>query len=67
MNVDQNGFQFKGPDSARVDAIATLRRIPPIIVVKRKSGDYTLVDGSHRLSYASDQKTGVAIIVFQEQ
>lgn len=67
MNVDQNGFQSKGPDSARVDAIGQLRRIPPIVVVNRKFGGYTLVDGSHRLSYASDKKMSLGVAVFPEQ
>jgi hypothetical protein len=66
INVDQHGSQSKGPEGARVDSVRQLRRIPPLIVVRRKTGKYALVDGSHRLSYANDDKKSLGIAVFEE-
>lgn len=67
INVDEFGFQSKGPEYLRVDTVRQLRRIPPLIVVRRESGKYALVDGSHRLCYANDDKKGVGVVVFEEQ
>jgi len=66
INVDQNGIQSKGSDRQRIDKIHKLKRIPPIIIVKRKNGSYVLVDGSHRLSYAKDHNMDIHVVFYQE-
>jgi len=66
INVDLDGKQPKGTDAERIDTIRRLKRVPPIIVVRRKSGAYTLVDGSHRLSFAQDFGEGIGVAFFQE-
>lgn len=66
INVDQNGHQPKGTDKKRIDAVKKLRRIPPILIVRRKSGRFFLVDGSHRLSHANDAGTSLGVAVFDE-
>lgn len=67
INVDQNGLQSKGTDKDRVDAISNLKRIPPIILVRKKNGVYALVDGSHRLSYAKDNEMDICAVIYQEK
>jgi hypothetical protein len=47
--------------------VRRLRRIPPVLVVRRKSGRFCLVDSSHRLSYASDNGMSVGVAVFDEK
>ena len=66
MNVDEDGMQPKGSDAERVAAIATLKRVPPILVVQRRNGSYVLVDGSHRLAHAQDNATPLGVAIFQE-
>lgn len=66
MNVDQHGNQPKGSDKDRTERIGGLRRIPPILVVRRKSGKFCLVDGSHRLSFAHDGGMPVGVAVYDE-
>lgn len=66
MNVDQHGRQSKGTDSERTAAVRQLRRIPPILLVRRKSGRFCLVDGSHRLCHANDELTSIGVAVFNE-
>jgi len=67
INVDHNGNQPKGTDADRVDAVRKLRRIPPIIVVRRKTGCYCLVDGSHRLSHAHDESLSIGVALYEEK
>lgn len=67
INVDQHGRQPKGTDSERIAVIEQLRRIPPVLIVKRINGDFVLVDGSHRLSQAVDKETTVGVVIFDEQ
>ncbi len=66
INVDQNGVQSKGTDKERIDNISQLKRIPPIIIVKRANGTFVLVDGSHRLSYAKDNDIDISVIIYHE-
>jgi hypothetical protein len=66
-NVDQHGHQPKGTDEDRVKAVMGLRRIPPVLVVRRKSGRFSLVDGSHRLSHANDEAMSIGVAVFDEK
>lgn len=66
INVDQFGNQPKGTDADRVAVVSQLRRIPPLLLVRRKSGQYCLVDGSHRLSHATDRRMGIGIAIFDE-
>lgn len=67
INVDEHGRQSKGTDENRIEVVQSLRRIPPVIVVRRKSGRCVLVDGSHRLSYANDNGISVGVAVFDER
>ena len=67
MNVDQHGRQPKGTDDERTAVVRRLRRIPPILLVRRKTGRFCLVDGSHRLCHANDNKTNIGVAVFNEQ
>lgn len=66
INVDQTGEQRKGTDEERISLIKALRRIPLPIIVRRKDNSYTLVDGSHRLSYAFDELGHFACAIFAE-
>ena len=66
INVDQNGVQSKATDKERIDNISQLKRIPPIILVKRENGTFVLVDGSHRLSYAKDNDIDISVIIYHE-
>lgn len=67
MNVDQHGRQPKGTDDERTAVVRRLRRIPPILLVRRKTGQFCLVDGSHRLCHANDKQTSIGIAVFDER
>lgn len=64
MNVDQHGQQPKGSDADRTAAVSKLRRIPPVVIVKHSDGNFYLVDGSHRLSYATDRQANIGVVVF---
>lgn len=66
MNVDQYGHQSKGTDNERTTRIERLRRLPPILIVRRKSGKYCLVDGSHRLCFANDNNLNIGVALFDE-
>lgn len=67
INVDQNGNQSKGSDQDRINTIKLLKRIPPIIIVKRVNGCFTLVDGSHRLSFAKDNNLDLCVAFYEEK
>lgn len=67
INVDLQGHQPRGSDDARLRAVSQLRRIPPIVLVRRKSGSFCLVDGSHRLSHANDHAMRIGVAVFEER
>ncbi|MFO1397404.1 MAG: 2OG-Fe(II) oxygenase family protein [Burkholderiales bacterium] len=67
VNVDELGRQPKGTDEERLAIVYSLRRIPPIIVVRRKSHQYCLVDGSHRLSLANDDGMSIGVALFDER
>lgn len=64
MNVDQHGQQSKGSDADRTAAVSKLRRIPPVVIVKHNDGNFYLVDGSHRLSFATDRQANIGVVVF---
>lgn len=66
MNVDQHGNQPKGSDIDRVKLVRELKRIPPILVVRRKNGRFCLVDGSHRLSFADDSEMPIGVAMYDE-
>lgn len=65
-NVDEHGEQPRGTDSERLAKIAGLERLPPIAIVRRLSGEFVLVNGSHRLSHAVERELSIAAIVFAE-
>jgi len=67
MNVDQHGRQPKGTDDERTAVVRRLHRIPPVLLVRRKTGRFCLVDGSHRLCHANDNKTNIGVAVFNER
>lgn len=67
INVDQHGRQPKGTDEDRLEAVRQLRRIPPVLLVRRKSRRFCLVDGSHRLSHANDHGMSVGVAIFDER
>lgn len=67
INVDEHGRQSKGTDEERIEVVRGLRRIPPVIVVRRRSGRCFLVDGSHRLSHANDKGMSVGVAVLDER
>lgn len=64
MNVDQHGQQPKGSDADRTAAVSKLRRIPPVVIVRHIDGNFYLVDGSHRLSHATDRQANVGAVLF---
>ena len=59
--------QVGAGDEERLAIVYSLRRIPPIIVVRRKSHQYCLVDGSHRLSLANDDGMSIGVALFDER
>ncbi len=65
-NVDEHGLQPRGTDIERLAKIAELERLPPIALVQRATGEYVLVNGSHRLSHAVDHGISIAATVFSE-
>lgn len=66
VNVDRSGQPHVQSDSERINAVRSLNRVPPIILVRRKSGRHCLVDGSHRLSFATDANANITAVVFDE-
>lgn len=65
-NVDERGQQPRGSDAERLAKIAELERIPPIALVRKVTGEYVLVNGSHRPSHAVDRGTAIAATIFSE-
>lgn len=63
MNVNEFGVQVKGTDEERINKISELKNIPPIIMVEKNS-EYTLVDGSHRLSFAKDNNLDISVALY---
>lgn len=64
MNVNEMGIQVKGSDTERISKISCLKNIPPIILIENNA-EYTLVDGSHRLSFAKDNNMDISVIIFK--
>lgn len=65
-NVDERGLQLKGSDVDRIRALSNYERLPPITIVRRRTGEHVLVNGSHRLSLAVDGNIQIAATVFDE-
>ena len=66
QNVDQHGQQPRGTDSERLAKIAGLERLPPVAIVRQQSGEYVLVNGSHRLCHAVENDLSIAAVIFAE-
>ena len=66
-NVDEFGNQPRGSDESRINKIAAFKRLPPICIVRRNGGELVLVNGSHRLSHATDTDKPICAIIFNEQ